>query len=107
MGRGRRDVSKTRRVLLKILAGVLFKQIEFEEDVPFRSIAWIKSKYIDETVTLKLNAQGLYLMNEEQLNLNLSSKPRLMDQHSYQQARKADRHLPGSNRRRRRPRSLV
>lgn len=72
MGRGKRDVSRTRRILLKILAGTLYKQIAFEENLSIPNICAIKARYIDETVTLKLNSLGLQLMSEEQLSLPLS-----------------------------------
>lgn len=71
MGRGRRDVSKTQRALMKILAGVLYKTIAYEEDIPYRSVFWIKGKYTKEIKTLELNDVGRRLMAEEQLTLPL------------------------------------
>lgn len=100
MGRGRRDVSKTRRILVKILAKVLYKQIIFEENTNIRSIAWIKAKYIEQIVVLRLNDLGIRLMSEEQLTLPLERKSTL----------RVDHRLKTSSRRshrRKRPRSLI
>lgn len=71
MSRGKRDVSRTRRILRKVLDRVPYKQIAFEEKTTVPNVAAIKSKFIDETVVLKLNELGLFLMNEEQLMLPL------------------------------------
>ena len=69
MPRGKRDVSKTRRILQKVLEGRLYKQIAFEEGVSEARIAYLKARYISENHELKLNDKGIKIMNEEQLTL--------------------------------------
>lgn len=71
MPRGKRDVNRTRRILQKVLDGVPYKQIVFEENTHIPNICALKAKYIDETIILKLNKLGQFLMNEEQLSLPL------------------------------------
>lgn len=69
MPRGSRDIEKTRRIIRKILKGVLFKQIAFEEKIPEPRVSFIKARYLQQTVELTLNERGINLMNEEQLSL--------------------------------------
>lgn len=75
MVRGKSNLPKVRRVISKVLEGMPFKQIEFEENVAIRRIVWLKKKYIRETKILRLNALGISLMNEDQFKLPLLRKP--------------------------------
>ena len=75
MPRGKRDVSKTRRILQKVLEGRPFKQIAFEEHVGETRISFLKARYLSENKHLTLNEKGVKLMNEEQLFFNFSSPP--------------------------------
>lgn len=100
MGRGKRDVTKTRRILLKILSRLPFKQIAFEEGTSVPYLSQIKSEYIDETISLKLNSKGIRIMNEEQLTLPLHRTTVLRVDHRL-------RHSSRRSRRRKSPRSLV
>jgi hypothetical protein len=100
MPRGMRDVERTRRILRKILNGIPYKQIAFEEKTTVPYIAAIKSKYIDETVDLQLNGLGLFVMNEEQLTLPLQRHSLHRVDHRLQNPRSRSKH-------RQRPRKLV
>jgi hypothetical protein len=71
MPRGRRDIQKTIRIIDKIIAGVPFKQIAFEEKVTLPRVSFIKSRYLSSSNELRLNEKGVKLVNEEQLNLPL------------------------------------
>lgn len=69
MPRGKRDIFKTRRILKKVLDGVPFKQIAFEEDTTEAKVSFLKTRYIRAEVELTLNKKGVKLMNEEQFYL--------------------------------------
>lgn len=66
---GRHNIERTCRVIKKILRGVLYKQISFEEKISQARISYIKGHYTRQTIKLELNAEGVALMNGSQLDL--------------------------------------
>lgn len=58
---------RARRIIRLLMQGKLQKQIVSETGCSFSHVQNIRNRYIRETVTLRLNAEGKRLMAEDQM----------------------------------------